>query len=132
MADIQSSNFLKIIFSFLNIKRKLKIVKYNNTFKNKIDLTFIHYNVFSKRYIKYESNKKGKEFNQNNKLVYEGEFLNGEAHEKGKEFFVGYNQIYFEGDYLNEGRWKGNEYNLEGELVFEGEYLKGERWKGKV
>ena len=43
----------------------------------------------------------------NGKLLFEGEYLNGERNRKGKE------------------------YNINGELLFEGEYLNGKKWNGK-
>ena len=45
-----------------------------------------------------------KEYNKMGRLIYKGEYLNGERNGKGKE-------------YLNDGR-----------TLFEGEYLNGERW----
>ena len=49
-----------------------------------------------------------KEYNDKGKLIFEGEYVNGEKNGKGKE------------------------YNYEGKLIFEGEYLNGKRnGKGK-
>ena len=50
-------------------------------------------------------NGKGIEFNDNDILIYEGEYLNDKRHGKGKEF------------------------NLKGDLIFDGEYLNGEKRK---
>ena len=67
--------------------------------------------------------------NQNlkeNKLKFEGEYLNGK-----KWIGKGFNnkgEIDFE---IKEGNGKGREYNYDGKLKFEGEYLDGKRWKGK-
>ena len=55
-----------------------------------------------------KKNGKGKDFDQNGKLIYEGEFLNGKRYGKGKE------------------------YNFDGKLLFEGEYINGKLWKGKL
>ena len=41
-----------------------------------------------------------KEYNLNNKLKFEGEYVNGERNGKGKEYFK--NELIFEGEYLNE------------------------------
>ena len=56
--------------------------------------------------------------------MYEGEYLGGKRNGKGKEFR--YDQLIFEGEYLNDEKWngKGKEY--------EGEYLNRERWNGKL
>ena len=127
-ADIKSSYFMEKVFSYINIKKKLKIVKYNEAIKNKIHLNLSYYKIFSSSYIIYNTKKSGKEYNFRNDLVYEGEYLNGERSGKGKEYCNGWN--YFEGEYLNGQRnGKGKEYDLG--LKFEGEYLNGKRIKGK-
>ena len=48
-----------------------------------------------------KKNGKGKEYNRNSKLIFEGEYLNGEKNGIGKE------------------------YNDDGYLIFKGEYLNG-------
>ena len=127
------------------------------------------------KYIIYETINKGKEYDAySDDLLFEGENLNGERHGKGKEYFNN-NKIKFEGEYLYGKKWNGiiynynNEFsfeikngkgegkeyyadgklNYEGEykygerngygkeynkerLIFEGEYLNGKRWKGKI
>ena len=62
-------------------------------------------------------------------MLLEGEYSNGKK--KGKEYNDKY-ELIFEGEYLDEKRWKGKgkEYNDKGELIFEGEYLNGHRWNG--
>ena len=70
-------------------------------------------------------------YNYYDELEFEGEYLNGERRGKGKEYWKG--KLKFEGEYLNgERHGKGKEYNYEGKLIFEGEYLKGKRWNGKI
>ena len=54
-----------------------------------------------------ERNGKGKEYNFNGELIFEGEYLNGKMNGKVKE------------------------YNFNGKLLFEGEYLYGNKWKGR-
>ena len=89
-----------------------------------------------------------KEFNDDN-LIYEGEYLNGEKNGKCK-LYINYNKLIFEGEYLNGKIWNGKfhinnnlyeikngnisikEYNNEGSLIFSIEYLRGEKsgkWK---
>ena len=103
--------------------------------------------------------KKGKEFNFDGLLIFEGEYLNRKRNGKGKEYEEG--KLIFEGEYLDSKRMKGNvydkfgkiinklnnennkiikEYNKYGKLIFEGEYLKRKRngkgkeyyWNGKL
>ena len=47
------------------------------------------------------------------KLIFEGEYKNGERNGKGKEYYNNKNLL-FEGDYLNGKRWKGKGYNKNG------------------
>ena len=65
---------------------------------------------------------------------YAGEFLHGKKSGKGKEYYK--EILIFEGEYLNDIKWKGKEYNENEKLIFEGEYkavnLKEERKKGKA
>ena len=66
----------------------------------------------------------------NDKLIFEGEYLNGKRNGKGKEYKFG--RLKFEGEYLNgERNGKGKEY-YGGYLIFDGEYLNGKRWNGKL
>ena len=102
--------------------------------------------------IEYTLNKgKGyiKEYDDDGKLEFEGEYLNGERNGKGKEYK--HETLIFEGEYLNGKKWNGKgfdnnnkvyelkngngfvrEFNNNTSLKFEGEYLNGERnGKGK-
>ena len=93
-------------------------------------------------------NGKGKEYNENGILIFEGEYYswkkwNGKIYFKneiyeiknGKGFireYIEYEKIIFEGTLLEGKRnGKGKEYNYQGKLVFEGEYLNGKKLKGK-
>ena len=130
---------------FLNLKevKKLKIVKYNKSLQNILNIKLINYKYFTGRYIIYEPNGKGKEFDAfDDNLVFEGEYLKGERNGKGKEYY--YNgKLEFDGEYLNgERNGKGKEYYSNGHklkgkeyinetLEFEGEYLHDKKWNGK-
>ena len=48
-----------------------------------------------------EKNGKGKEYYDDGKLKFEGEYLNGKRNGKGKEYDYDYGKIEFEGEYLN-------------------------------
>ena len=49
----------------------------------------MNYKCFKGKYIIYESNGFGKEYEgTNDKLLYEGEYLSGERSGKGKEYYV--------------------------------------------
>ena len=63
-----------------------------------------------------------------NKLIYEGEYLNGEKNGKIKLNDPKNRQLIFEGEF-SKGEIKGNikEYDFLGNLTFEGENLKGKK-----
>ena len=97
-------------------------------------------------------NGKGKEyFTSDNKVLFEGEYLNGKRNGKGKEYYYD-GKLKFEGEYKNDIKWNGKGYDLsnniayelkngkgiikeysgDGYLMFEGEYSNGQRnGKGK-
>ena len=131
--DIKSKYMIKTIFSYLDEKNKLEIIKYNKKLQNIENIELTNYRFMSDSYIIYESNKKGKEYDSNyNYLKFEGEYLNKKRNGKGKEYNWRGNLI-FEGEYLNGKRnGKGKEYydnyNI---LKFEGEYLNGLKWNGR-
>ena len=60
--NIKSEYFLRIIFSFLNEKRKLNIVKYNKCLQNMININLLNYKLYSGKYIIFESNGKAREY----------------------------------------------------------------------
>ena len=41
-----------------------------------MDISLINYKFFSWRYIEFETNRKGKEYDYEGKLIFEGEYLN--------------------------------------------------------
>ena len=78
-----------------------------------------------------KGNGKVKEYDDDGKLRFEGEYIDGKLNGKGKEYRN--DRLRFEGEYIN-GKLNGTgkEYDDDGRLIFEGEYLNGERHgKGK-
>ena len=72
-------------------------------------------------------NGKVKEYNEDGKLEFEGEYLNCKRNGKGKEYGL-LNKLKFEGEYLNGKKCGiGKEYGYEGNIEFEGEYKIGKR-----
>ena len=59
-------------------KNKLKLIKYNKNLQNTIDINLNNYKFFSGRYIEFEADGKGKEYDSYDRLKFEGEYLNGE------------------------------------------------------
>ena len=60
-------------------------------------------------------NGKGKCYNENFIILYEGEFLKGKLNGKGKEYKS--RKLIFEGEYINGERWIGIDEN--GKAIFE-------------
>ena len=110
---------------------ELNLIKYTKILQKRINLDLNDYKDYSGRYIIFESKerRKGKEYDNNGRLIYCGEYLDGKKHGTGEEYYnSGY--IKFKGKYKNNQRVFGQEFNRE-EMVFEGEFKKGKRWKGK-
>ena len=131
LTSTKSEYFIKLLFSYVDEKQKLNIVKFNKSLQNIINITIANYKYFTGRYIIYESKGIGKEYiGTNNKLVYEGEFFHGERKGKGKEYwaFLDDGNVKYEGEFLH-GQWngKGREYYFNNILVYEGEFLNGKR-----
>ena len=134
LKNIKSNYISKKIFSYLDKKKLLNIIKYNKNLQNKMNIELINYIFCSDKYIIYETNTKGREYQgENDKLIYEGNYLNGKKNGKGKEYDKFDDYLIFEGEYSNGKRnGKGKEYDIYGKLEYEGEYLNGERnGKGK-
>ena len=130
--NVKSQFIIKIIFSYLEECKKLKLIKSNKTLQNKLNITIINYKHIIGKYVIKEQNGLIKEYNgYDNVLIFEGRYLNGKRNGKGKEFYQN-GLIKFEGEYLNGKRnGKGKEY-LNDILIFEGEYKNGEKnGKGK-
>ena len=154
LENIKSFFITKILFSYINDKHKLDLIKYNKKLQNQFSLNILDYRYHSGKYINYVSDSIIEEYNSYNdelifmggylngkrnifgeeyfhdRVIYRGEYLNGKRHGKGKEYFIGI--LNFEDEYLNGKRHgKGKEYYYDGKLMFEGEYLNGKRWNGK-
>ena len=135
LKNIKSIYFIKLIFSHVDEGQKLKLVRYNISLQKNMNISLINYKHFKGKYLIYESNEIGKEYDGfSNLLVFEGEYLNGKRNGKGKEYdHIIKNKVVFEGEYRNGKRnGKGKKYNLINKLQFEGEYLNDKRnGKGK-
>ena len=56
--------------------------------------------IFHLWYLNGKRNGKGKEFNNNCKLEFDGKYLKGERYTQGKEYYNN-GELKFEGEYLN-------------------------------
>ena len=124
LKSIKSLYFIQYVYTYVDDAQKLKIIKYNKSLQNIINININNYKYFSGKYIIYESNGTGKEYDgYNDILIFEGEYKNGQRNGKGKEY-DNYGKLSFDGEYLNGKRnGKGKEFFRSGLLRFEGEYL---------
>jgi surface protein len=129
------------------IDENLKVYNYNEKLK------FDEQAYFNKFHLEFEIKKvfcKVKEYDEKGKLIFEGEYLNGDGSENKKydddniilNIKNGNNQtkklsndrkLLFIGVYLYRDKLirKGKEYDYDDKVEFEGEYLNGKRWNGK-
>ena len=113
---IKSPYIIRRIFSFLTEKKKFDMILYNKKLQRKLDLDLDDYKKFSGIYIIAKKGyAKGYKL-YTNKVIFEGEYLNGKKHGNGKEYNDSGN-IIFEGEYLNGKKIKGKKYDNEGNLI---------------
>ena len=62
LKNIRSIYITKIVFSFANEGQKLKIIKYNKYLQKKLSIEINNYRQLAKRYIIFEPDGKGKEY----------------------------------------------------------------------
>ena len=126
--DINSPFIIKNIFSFLSEKQILNMIMYNKLFQNLLLVNLKNYKNISGKYKISGKSGKGKEYLiETNKLIFEGEYLNGKRNGKGKEFYKD-GRLIFEGEYLKGKRWNGKGYNKNGIIDFK---IKEGNGKGK-
>ena len=89
LGNIKSITILKILLNFVYEGRKLKVIKYNKQFHNKLNINHINYQLFSGRYLISQENGIIKEYScKNNNLLYEREYLNGKRNGFGKNIMI--------------------------------------------
>ena len=129
---IKSKYIVQIIFLYINEKRKLFLIKFNNKIKERLNINLFDYKFLSGKYFIGKKNGKGKEYNiLNDELIFEGDYIDDKRTGYGKEYYEK-EKIRYEGKYLNGKRnGKGKEYYKNGSIKFEGIYLFGLKYKGK-
>ena len=129
---VRSKFILNTIFSFLDKKKKLIMIKFNKLYIKFFGITIEEFKKQSGR-IKIDGiNGYGKEYElEKMDLIFKGFYLNGKKNGKGEEYFK--DSLIFKGEYLNGKRnGKGLEFDENDRLIFEGEYLNGKRWNGII
>jgi len=127
LEKIRSVYVLRMPFSLLHSHKFYKLIKYNKSLQEKLEINIINFMEYSGKYIIYETKEKGKEYDiYNNKLIYQGEFLDGERNGEGKEYYYNkpgkHEKINYYEEYIKNKK----------RVKFVGEYLKGKIWNGKV
>ena len=134
MSDNCKSNYsLKNIFSLVNDKPKLNLIRYNKKIQKRLGIDIQDYKLFNGIAVTIEENGKAIEYdNYNDIIIFEGEFKQGKKNGKGKEYNSDGKMIY-EGEFLYGKRHgRGKEYDGDGLLIYDGEYSSNERHgKGK-
>ena len=70
---IKSSYFESMLFSYINERQKLKIIKYNKSLQKIINISTVNYKYFNGKYIIYGSKREGREYDYYDKLEFEGD-----------------------------------------------------------
>ena len=87
LLKIKSKVILKKLFLAVNDYIKLDLINYNKVIQNKINISIEDYKKRCTIYRIGEKNGKGKFLEiYTDKLIYEGEFLNGKKNGKGIEY----------------------------------------------
>ena len=83
-------------------------------------------------YLNGQKNGNVKEYDMDfYKIKYEGGYKNGKKNGKGKEYDWLSSNLIYEGEFLNgKKNGKGKDYYNNGIVFFEGEYLNGKKWDG--
>jgi len=118
----------KDIVSFITEKKKLKLLKYNKRTQKLLNIDLKNYILFKRKFVICDKSGIAKEYDFfSGKLLFVGEYLNGERYGKGRE----YSYFNDEENLINVEQYLKNKLNDYG-ILFEGEYLNGERnGKGK-
>ena len=117
--NTKSVYFIKTVLSFLDDQRKFELVKYNKNLQKLIGINLMDYKRFSRKYIIYVTKVYGKEYDGfYDNLIFEGEYLNGKRNGKGKEYDNN-GKLRFEGEYLNGKKWNGKGYDNHNNISYE-------------
>ena len=137
--EIKQLLIFRIVFPYITRKKKLNLIKNNKNIQNFYYIDIEDYKSQSGIYKIGEKDGKGKEYDFDNKLLFEGEYKNGKKNGKGKEYTYDtdekqnhFIEFTFEGEYLNgKKNGKGKIYNSNNNIIFDGEFKNGYQLLGK-
>ena len=82
---VKSAYIIKIIFSYLNTYKKLRIIKINKRIQKILDINIEDYEIISDGHcLIIDKNGKGKEYKGEGNIIFEGEYLNRKRNGFGK------------------------------------------------
>ena len=128
LENIKSKYLVRLLFTFLLHKRILRIARHNKQLQEKLDINLIFYKNMTHKYIIYEKDGIGKEYNLEGKLLYKGQYHEGERNGKGEEYYLSH--IRYKGEY-KDGKRNGYGEENKGEHTFKGEFKNEKYWNGK-
>ena len=107
--SVKSEYILKKILLILGKKRKLLLLKYNNYYQKLLGINIENYQKLSGKIIIGGINGYGKEKEFNDlKLIFKGYYINGKRNGKGKEYNKE-GKLIFEGEYKKlHKKWERN------------------------
>ena len=70
MERIKSTFFVRLLFSHIDEKVKLKIINYNKKLQNKLEINIYHYVILSGKFVVIGQDGKGKKFKEKIKEQY--------------------------------------------------------------
>ena len=149
---IKSKYILQNVFVHINNIQKLNTLRFNKKIQNRLELNIIDYKrlsgkykilknnelkiyniyndelLFAGQYSNGNKNGNGKEYNENGKLIFEGEYYDGKKWNGTEKIYdEDTDNLIFEYIYSN-GKIKVKEYDkYNGDLLFDGVYLNGKR-----
>ena len=97
LAKVKSLYFSINIFTYIDERRKLNLIKYNKALQKILHINIFNYKLLSEKYIINQSKDIYKIYNVvDDFLLFEGNYING----IGKEYYED-GKLFFEGEYLN-------------------------------
>ena len=86
--SIKSKYIINNIFSYIYKNKKLELIKYNKKYQKIFKIDINYYKQISGKFIKGKRNGKGKEYNEDNKLLFEGNIKMEKNMEKEKNIII--------------------------------------------
>ena len=128
LENIRSNKILKYLLSFLEKIKKLQIISCNKKLQERNRINFLDYINAKGIYKILEKSGKGQEYKiPSYNLIFEGEYKKGKRNGKGKEYYNN-NKLKFEGEYIDGKKITGKEYDTEGNIILILENNKGKEY----